>query len=395
MPLTAQADGLDIAAFQLSDEQWEQLSNSTLQTRCCGRTAHRRTSKLGTRHFVHHRRGECTTAPESAEHLALKEQIAITAQAAGWDVTLEAQHGQFVVDVEARHGDEVFAFEVQWSRQGAGEYERRSRLYEEAGIELVWLVRPPSWDTIGIAPSRSVWLEKPSDGERVPTHVRMPGRYPPFAQPLGAFVMDVLSARACWRERIELVERPHALIVEIPETCWKCSKAATGHLVGGVAACCGHIEPPPLYQEATGDLVRRVQQRGWLLADTTMPIEWRSTRTSGSSYFANVCPHCSAVSGDHFLARQRDERGTGSDGRPRGVYQVPCTRETIASLYNWVLPQLERAHWCLPTAPPIEHELEHLGPATRDEESAQLFGVEVNEGLTPQQAINRMFGGRW
>ena len=395
MPLTAQADGLDVAAFQLTDEQWEQLSGSKLQTRCCGRIAHRRTSKLGTRHFVHHRRGECTTAPESAEHLALKEQIALAAQASGWAVTLEAHHGQFVVDVEARRGDDVFAFEIQWSRQGDGEYERRSRLYEEAGIELVWLIRPPSWDTIDTAPPRSVWLEKANEGQRVPTHVRMPGRYPSFVQPLRAFVTDVLSSRACWRERIELAEPPHVLIVEIPETCWKCSKPATGHLVGGVVACCGQFEPPPLYQEAAGDLVRRVRKRGWLLADATMPIEWRSTRASGSSYFANVCPHCRAVSGDHFLASQRDERGTERDGRPRGVYQVPCKPETIAELYDWVLPRLERAHWCLPTAPPVEHEPEHPEPATWDGRGVQVVGVDVTGGITPQQAINRMFGGRW
>jgi hypothetical protein len=241
MPLTAQADGNDVVALLLSDEQWELLDGSTLRTRCCGRPAHRRTSKLGTRHFVHNRRGECVTAPESAEHLALKERIAFAVQAAGWDVLIEAQHGEFIADVEARRGDDVVAFEVQWSAQTEAEYQRRSALYAEAGIELVWLARPPGWNTAGVAPARVVWLERPSDGEPVPTRVRIAGRYPPVVQPLDALVADVLEGRASWREQVEMAEPMHALIVEIPEGCWKCSRPVTGHLVGGVAACCGGL----------------------------------------------------------------------------------------------------------------------------------------------------------
>lgn len=390
MPLTAQADGIDVVACLLSNEQWELLVGSTLRTRCCGRPAHRRTSKLGTRHFVHHRRGECITAPESAEHLALKERIALAVQAAGWEVLLEAQHGEFVADVEARRGHDVVAFEVQWSRQTVAEYQRRSALYAAAGIELVWLIRPPGWNVAGVAPARAVWLERPCGDATVPTHVRIAGRYPPVVQPLDALVTDVLAGRVSWRERVEMAAPMHALIVEIPEYCWKCSRPVTGHLVGGVAACCGHFSPPPLCHEASGDLVGRVRKRGWLRGDAVMPIEWRATRTSGSSYFANVCPHCGSVSGDHFLAGRLGEHAADRSGRPRGVYQVPCTPETVAALYDGIRPMIPQAHWCLAAAPPAEHELDQPTGWT-----AGAAGVEIRDGITPEQAIRRMFRGSW
>jgi hypothetical protein len=390
MPLTAQADGIDVVAFLLSDEQWELLGGSTLRTRCCGRPAHRRTSKLGTRHFMHHRRGECVTAPESAEHLALKERIALAVQAAGWDVLLEAAHGAFIVDVEARRGNNVVAFEVQWSPQTEAEYQRRSALYAEAGIELVWLIRPPGWNIAAVASARAVWLERPSGDEPVPTRVRIAGRYPPVVQQLEALVADVLEGRVSWREQVEMAEPMHALIVEIPENCWKCSRPVTGHLVGGVTACCGHFSPPPPCHEASGELVARVSKRGWLQGDAVMPIEWRATRTSGTSYFANVCPHCGSVSGDHFLASHLDENASARSGRPRGVYQVPCMPETVAALYDGIRPLIPRAHWCLSAAPPAEHELDQSTRWTAD-----VAEVEVRDDITPEQAIRRMFRGSW
>lgn len=384
MPLTAQADGIDVVAFLLSDEQWQLLGGSTLLTRCCGRPAHRRTSKLGTRHFVHNRRGECVTGPESAEHLALKERIALAIQAAGWDVLIEAQHGEFIADVEARRGYDVVAFEVQWSPQTDVEYERRSALYAAAGIELVWLSRPPGWNTFGVAPTRTVWLERPSDDEPVPTHVRIPDRYPPVVQPVEALVADVLQGRATWREQVEMAAPMHALIVEIPDNCWQCARPATGHLVGGIAACCGYFSPPPPCHESSGELVGRVRRRGWLRGDAAMPIEWRADRASGTSYFANVCPHSGSVSGDHSLATHLDEHAANRSGRPRGVYQVPCTPETVASLYDGIRPQVAHAHWCLSTAPPTEYEINR---SARWEAAAQ---VEIRDGISPAQAISRM-----
>jgi competence CoiA-like predicted nuclease len=89
---------------------------------CCHVAAVPKTSTLGNYFFAHARRGECTTAPESAEHLYCKTLMAKAAASAGWTVTAEragvSPGGEaWVADVFCEKGSAQVALEVQMSPQ--------------------------------------------------------------------------------------------------------------------------------------------------------------------------------------------------------------------------------------------------------------------------------------
>lgn len=138
-------------AWRLSAEHWASLRNENkkrqhLRMPCCGASVVLRTSKLGTRHFAHTRKGECATAPETAEHLLAKLVIAEAAEKTGWKAQTEyrgktPEGDGWVADVFAEKGNAQVAFEVQWSRQDIAETEARQARYLRSGIRCLWLMR--------------------------------------------------------------------------------------------------------------------------------------------------------------------------------------------------------------------------------------------------------------
>jgi competence protein CoiA len=93
MPLRAIGNGKDYISYELAPEEWTALKGSYrsmgLRMPCCDNSAIPKTSKLGTQFFSHARRGDCTSGPETPEHLLGKSIIAMAAQSVGWKVTPE------------------------------------------------------------------------------------------------------------------------------------------------------------------------------------------------------------------------------------------------------------------------------------------------------------------
>ncbi|MCX2758973.1 hypothetical protein OQJ65_03775 [Vibrio sp. Sgm 22] len=151
MPLRAVINDVQVQAFNLDSQEWLQLKsnykNSRLVMDCCGYNAIPKTSKLGTQYFAHARRGECCSAPETAEHLKLKTIVAQAASKAGWNVVTEFKGNTpsgeaWVADVYCQKGQSQIVFEIQWSHQAYSEYERRTRKYIASGIDrCAWLYR--------------------------------------------------------------------------------------------------------------------------------------------------------------------------------------------------------------------------------------------------------------
>jgi competence protein CoiA len=151
MPLRATLDGKTIHSFQLTQLEWNELKRtyktSSLTMACCGHRAIPKTSKLGTQYFAHARRGECATAPETADHIKLKTIVAKAAADAGWQVTTEFEGvtpdgEKWVADVYCQRRDKTMVFEIQWSQQSDNEYHRRTEKYKASGINRVaWLYR--------------------------------------------------------------------------------------------------------------------------------------------------------------------------------------------------------------------------------------------------------------
>lgn len=150
MPLRARLNGDDIQSFNYSESEWMELKSSYAQQAlimaCCDRKAIPKKSKLGTQYFAHAKRGDCTTAPETADHLKLKALVALSATAQGWSLTTEEpgetpDGEKWVADVMCQKGNARVAIEVQWSHQTRAEFERRTQKYLSSGVRCAWLFR--------------------------------------------------------------------------------------------------------------------------------------------------------------------------------------------------------------------------------------------------------------
>src|SRR4051812_22670998 len=84
MPLRCLNGENDELAFQHDAESWEHLrqhnrAEGALVFPCCGASVSLRTSKLGTRYFAHKPGANCSSQPESQEHVLAKSIIAVAA----------------------------------------------------------------------------------------------------------------------------------------------------------------------------------------------------------------------------------------------------------------------------------------------------------------------------
>lgn len=147
MPLRAIQDTKSIHAFDFNSIEWAKLKTScdllNLKMPCCGNMAIPKTSSLGTPFFAHNRRGNCTSAPESPEHLRCKQIIAEAALASGWTAVTEkpglSPSGEaWIADVFCEKGTATIAFEVQLSPQTQDETMRRQIRYKDSGIRSAW-----------------------------------------------------------------------------------------------------------------------------------------------------------------------------------------------------------------------------------------------------------------
>lgn len=151
MPFSALLDGQPVISLLMSDEQWSQAKavgkqdEERLLVGYSRLPGFARTSSLGLRHFAH-RKGYAPDYEwsESAEHLSLKAELVRAIAEQGWNVDTEVPSGperEWIADVLAEQDGQRIAFEVQWSKQSAAEYVRRTQRYADAGIECVWFVR--------------------------------------------------------------------------------------------------------------------------------------------------------------------------------------------------------------------------------------------------------------
>jgi len=85
MPLRAFFADRELLATVMSDEEWLNLKAQRPKVRlcCCDSTGYLRTSKLGTKHFVHGKDRICNWAPETWQHLLAKTEIVRVCQQFG------------------------------------------------------------------------------------------------------------------------------------------------------------------------------------------------------------------------------------------------------------------------------------------------------------------------
>lgn len=133
-------NGADIFAFDLSAEEWKALMSRNrgshfLKMPCCAADVTLRRSRRGTQHFVHKVIGNCTSAPETEDHLRLKQIAVEVARRYGWTVGTEIRGStpdgeEWIADVLARKNNAKVAIEIQWSPQTPEETLRRQERYQ-------------------------------------------------------------------------------------------------------------------------------------------------------------------------------------------------------------------------------------------------------------------------
>ena len=348
MPLSALADGREVVATWLDDCAWNELDPATLTAKCCGEQMHRRTSSRGLRHFVHHRRGECESAPESWQHLAVKAAVADAVRETGWEPSVEAIGDGWVADVLATSaGQTPFAFEVQWTRQTPRDHLKRTRRYLGSGVQPVWLRRPRA--------SEEFWSGASGDYPRS-FRLSVDDGAAPLADGRSVIdlVADVLRRRLVWRRAFPVQQAGTILVREYTYACPKCQEDAVLPM-WHADSCCGQGAPNATYgphpdSPQWRQLISKAQRAeclpnasdGWYAPGAfklAAKGRWKERAVYGwrcpSCRWIMQLPWCPCCAGiDEFPSA------------PVGVWQLRSTRSTIAGLLQFGDSLAGPEHWC-------------------------------------------------
>lgn len=330
MPLKCFHDTEPIFAFDFeSAEAWEQLRKDNavdkrLRMPCCGSAVTLRTSKLGTRHFAHARRGPCSTAPESTEHLLAKRTIVAGIRRTKWTALPEQAgdspgFGPWVADVLATDEKRKVAFEVQWSRQEGSETQFRQNRYRAAHVRGLWFFRQHDFPVAKDVPAFRLALDDQT--QELTVKLPSPSYHPAFMSArtrdeprywqqsveLSAFVEGALQGRLRYAPALGSV-----LPVEVhtaPTECWKCKQET--HVVMGLVFAASRVFPGSAdigltihsFADNLDDGVRVVMDMlpaAHLAKHGIGALKPRYSRTEGGSYLSNGCVHCDALQGRFF-----------------------------------------------------------------------------------------------
>lgn len=325
MPLKCLRGQEEVYAFNVStNEAWGALraanaADKNLRMPCCGAAVVLRSSKLGTRHFAHARKGPCTTAPETAEHLLAKMVIIEGIRRAGWEARPE-QSGttpegeEWRADVMAVKGQVKIAFEVQWSRQTPEETCRRQDRYAAAGVRGLWLFRHTGFPSTKNTPGFCLLFNSETKSFKV--GLRGTGYWSPKSVTqdslwrqvldLPAFIEGALTGRL--RHASAIGERMPLVVEAASTSCWRCKKETS--VVTGLVFAASRVLP------GREDLATDIYQfedvpEGNKLLDSLLPrdllrkqgigaLKPRFSKTEGRSYLSNGCVHCDALQGRFF-----------------------------------------------------------------------------------------------
>lgn len=217
MPLRAVRGEDNVLAYEMSDSEWSELKNTYkeigLRMPCCSSLAIPKTSRLGNFFFSHQARGECTTAPESPEHIYLKTLIAKAAIESGWKAITEYRSispaGEaWIADVYCTNGDEARVIEVQLSRQSPEEFIRRQGIYAASAVKSIWLASQYNNRRLASSPSMPIFQLEAVALDHVPKVVE-------FQVSVPAFIKTFLSKGLRWG--VDPIP-----IIYVPDQCWRC-----------------------------------------------------------------------------------------------------------------------------------------------------------------------------
>lgn len=313
-------DTEEILAFKQTDESWAALKADyrarQLKMVCCGMPAVPKTSSLGTFFFAHSRRGECTSAPETKEHLLAKTIIAKAVLAAGWNVTTEYRgetpDGKpWIADVLAEHNTTKIAFEVQWSSQQDPETAIRQKQYSESGVRGLWLFRQKNFVSSKEVPAFRLVLKEDQTG----FSIKIPAPHSPFdnrtdddyywsqSVDLEDFITGCLQKKLKWAPARG--NNFPLLFYGSPIECWRCKKETW--VILDISIQISKLFPghPDLLLkiadfEDCPELLMAAIPHDFYSKHGVGRIKKRNSKTAGMKYLSNGCVHCDALQGRFF-----------------------------------------------------------------------------------------------
>lgn len=365
MPLRCLSLDSQELAFRHDAQSWSILRERNrlerhLRLPCCQAAVVLKVSRLGTRFFAHQRRGTCTTAAESPEHLLLKDIVARAAIEAGWKATTEVRGTSsvgedWVADILCtREGSTSrVAVEIQWTRQTLDDTAERQRRYRDSGVRALWLMRQSDVPASEEIPAFTVRF-----GEDTTAEVLLPSAdWPPNGQlhlfgraeprwgqriRLNAFITGALQGRL--RFAPAMGRTVPASVMGAMTKCWKCGQET--RLFLGIDLLLERIYPGFGNVHITLAEIGKDPERGALWMAAHFPVEalvgrgigavkLRYSRTMSERYLSNGCLHCDALQGCMF------EHEVAFESTPLWEVFVPIEswmadeREWPASLKRW------------------------------------------------------------
>lgn len=320
MPLKCLSDEQELFSFHFDEQSWDMLRKQNQQLKhlimpCCHARVVLKQSKLMTRFFAHARRGDCTTQPETAEHLLAKAQIAKAIEAAGWSVTTEkrgttpAGEG-WIADVLACYGKLSVAIEVQWSRQSDQETAYRQERYKASDVRGLWLFRQQEFVSSKEIPAFMLVFDELHRQFSVKVHA---GLYNCQTIDLSRFIIGALSGSLKFAPAIGK-EMPLQVFADEID-CWKCKRAskmithfniAASQVLNGFSDwsfILSDLEDQPNLP----DLLQQILPSPSVLKLSGVgQIKKRYSKTRGQTYISNGCVHCDSLFGSVFVLPSND-----------------------------------------------------------------------------------------
>ncbi|MGJ7521724.1 hypothetical protein ACSFA0_14650 [Variovorax sp. LT1P1] len=317
----------ELHATDFDADSWNRLRTSNRKDRhlkmiCCGTGVALRETKLGTRYFSHTSKGFCESAAERAEVLHARSIIASAVRRAGWQTEIEVpiisnKDAPLLADVVASRLDaQPLAFKVQWTHLDFDEMAKHQAAAEQAGLQLVWLMRQQSIPTEKALPAFRLRVDQAQCTVSLPG----PHYHPAFASArnkddaalwlqhieLGAFVIGVHGRKLHYSAQVGQT-LPLDVCAAYTD-CWRCGK--TTGLIIDLCFAASRVLP------GASDIIAKIydfddEGRGAALLVSTLPadllaqhdigqIKSRYSGTRGERYLSNGCVHCDALQGQFF-----------------------------------------------------------------------------------------------
>lgn len=366
MPLSCKSGEDTICSIDYDEISWDALRGLNaaakhLRMGCCGSPVTLKTSKLGTLFFVHKRKGECTSAGETAEHLFVKACIARAISGMGWEVGTEvrglALDGcEWVADVLASRGSHRIAFEVQLSSQSLTETAQRQGRYGACGVRGLWfLARPREIQVSKEVPALliEVSLDLPAAWVRIP--VETPSSYSSDRSnrqdaslwgqkiELGRFVRGCLAHKFIWAPGLNKMVPLNIWTAE--NICWKCNRPTS--IITRLEFDIDQVVPgAPLIDMSLEDFdtpkgvacLSYALQQADLRSHGIGAVRQRFSRARGESYLSNGCVNCDALQGAFFMHEVAfDEEHTLTVDC--GMSEEMFNDDVHASPYRWAFDE--------------------------------------------------------